>query len=447
MNTAVTRSDWVGRVIDGRFPLLEWLGNTEQAGVFRTELKGTPLQRAVIRLVAAEDAEARLRDWKQAATLSHPHLMRILECGRADVTGVELLYVVTEYADESLAQVIPDRPLSGPEARAMLLPVVDALAHLHGRGLVHGHIKPSNILVVGEQLKVPVESVRRAGPIPPAQGELPTYDAPEVATGMRLPASDVWSLGVTLVEALAQHPPSWDRATRRDPPVPAEIAEPFAGIARACLRYDAAKRTTLAGVRSLLNPSATLQEPPNEIRQAAPARIGAHEPLRERSSRPRLVAIVGAAIVLLAVILYALMRSHPSRPASPSASQSPAPAVTPAPAPPPSSSEAPQSRTGTIKGEVAQRVMPDVSASANRTIQGKVDVVVRANVSVSGAVDNVRLQSGGRSRYFTAKALDAARKWRFTPAQQDGRAVPSVWNLRFQFRRSGPEVNASQVSP
>ena len=91
--------------------------------------------------------------------------------------------------------------------------------------------------------------------------------------------------------------------------------------------------------------------------------------------------------------------------------------------------------------------MPDVTAAAIRTIHGKVDVAVHLNVSASGAVENARLDSRGHSRYFTEKALDAARKWRFKPAQQDGHAVPSVWTLRFQFMRSGPEVHAVEVSP
>jgi hypothetical protein len=173
MNTAVTRNDWVGRVIDGRFPLLEWLGNTEQAGVFRTELNGPEPRRAVIRLLPADPAHAeeRLLDWKQAAALSHPHLMRIFESGRAQLGGLELQYVVTEYAEESLAEVIPERPLSTGEAREMLGPILDALAYLHGQGMVHGHIKPANIMVIDDRVKLPVESVRRAGEIPgpPAQ--------------------------------------------------------------------------------------------------------------------------------------------------------------------------------------------------------------------------------------------------------------------------------------
>jgi TonB family protein len=91
--------------------------------------------------------------------------------------------------------------------------------------------------------------------------------------------------------------------------------------------------------------------------------------------------------------------------------------------------------------------MPNVAASANRTIQGKVDVTVRVDVDANGAVTNARLESPGHSRYFADKALEAARKWRFKPAHQDGKAVPSAWKLRFQFRRSGPEANAVEVMP
>jgi len=360
---------------------MEWLADTGKATIFGTILDGPPPRRAVIRLVAAEtgDAEERLRDWKQAATFSHPHLMRIFESGRANLDGAEFIYVVTEFAEEALSQVIPERPLTTSEARAMLVPVIDALEYLHSQGMVHGRIKPDNIMVVGDRLKIPVDSVRREGPSSMPQGMLQIHDAPEVTSGTILPASDVWSLGVTLVEALTQHPPVWNRLARRDPVVPAEVPEPFAGIARACLRYDAPKRATLPQIRRLLNPSSSLEEPANEIDQAAPPATVAIKAPRESSSRARLVLIAAAVFVAIAAILYALTRSHPSEPAPPTAQSpvpaaapppaaAPAPAATPAAAPPPSH-QTPERSTGTLKGEVVDRVMPDVSEAANRTIQ------------------------------------------------------------------------------
>jgi len=448
MNTAVTRNDWVGRVIDGRFPLLEWLGSSEQAGVFRTVLKGSQPQRAVIRLMPADsNADVRIRDWTSAAKLSHPHLMRIFDTGRAQVGSVDVLYVVTEYAEESLAQVIPERPLSTREAREMLGPILEALAYLHAQGMVHGHIKPSNVMVVGDRLKLPIDGIQPAGEFAKPVAQAKPYDAPETARGAISPAADIWSLGITLVEALFQQLPSWDRTKGRDPVVPDEIAQPFADVARGCLRSDPAKRATLREIRSVLDPPQLL-EPANEIDQIAPAEIGAR-PVSVSHASPhkrRVAAIAAGAVILLALIAFLFMRSRQSQPSSPTVEQPVAPAVTPAPPQSPVAQSPPPSG-GTTKGAITERVMPDTSAKANRTIHGKVEVTIRLNVDANGAVSNARIESQGHSRYFAEKALQAARKWRFKPAHVNGSAAASDWVLRFAFRPAGPEVNAREVSP
>ena len=98
-------------------------------------------------------------------------------------------------------------------------------------------------------------------------------------------------------------------------------------------------------------------------------------------------------------------------------------------------------------GEVAERVMPDVLPRAIRTIRGKIDVRVRVNVDPTGAVSTARFDSRGPSRYFADKALQAAQKWRFKPAQVDGQDVVSVWTLRFEFRRSGTDVTPLELTP
>ena len=60
MTTAAIRSDWVGRIIDGRFTLLQWLGGSEWSGVYLTELQGPRSQKVAIKLIPADagDAEA-----------------------------------------------------------------------------------------------------------------------------------------------------------------------------------------------------------------------------------------------------------------------------------------------------------------------------------------------------------------------------------------------------
>ena len=84
----------------------------------------SPTQKAAIKLIPAdaEDAEARIAGWTAAAPLSHPHLMRLFYTGRCQFDDCALLYAVTEYADEILAQILPERALTPAEVKEMLDP-------------------------------------------------------------------------------------------------------------------------------------------------------------------------------------------------------------------------------------------------------------------------------------------------------------------------------------
>ena len=68
--------------------------------------------------------------------------MCVVEFGRCDLPGANLLYIATEYAEESLAQILPQRPLTSSEAQEMLRPVLDVLTYLHRAGFVQGHLRP-----------------------------------------------------------------------------------------------------------------------------------------------------------------------------------------------------------------------------------------------------------------------------------------------------------------
>ena len=81
------------------------------------------------------------------------------------------------------------------------------------------------------------------------------------------------------------------------------------------------------------------------------------------------------------------------------------------------------------------------------SIQGKVDFSVRVTVDPRGDVSDAELNSLGSSKYFARVALEAAKKWRFKPAEADGQAVPSVWILQFEFTQTGVEITPSEASP
>jgi TonB family protein len=81
------------------------------------------------------------------------------------------------------------------------------------------------------------------------------------------------------------------------------------------------------------------------------------------------------------------------------------------------------------------------------SIQGKVDFSVRVTVDSSGDVSDAQLNSLGSSKYFARVALEAAKKWKFKPAQADGREAPRVWILQFEFTQSGIEITPAEASP
>src|SRR5580700_6420456 len=236
------RKNWEGRVVDGKFPLRQWLGASDHGAVFLTDRTSAEPQKAVIKLIPADSREAaQLSRWADAAKLSHSHLIRIFESGRCQIGDTRLLYVVTEYAEENLAEILPLRPLTPDEASAMLGPTAEALAYLHKSGFVHGHIKPSNIMAVGDQLKISADRLSRSG----ERGDARTpsvYDAPETAFGGLSPAADIWSLGATLVAVLTQNEPSLKNLARGPLVVPETISRSIREIAGRCLQIDPQQR-------------------------------------------------------------------------------------------------------------------------------------------------------------------------------------------------------------
>ncbi len=252
MRTASIHAEWEGRLIDGRFALLEWLGGSEDRGVFLTVLQG--IRKAAIKLIPAERAEADelIARWEKAKTLSHPNLAGVLETGRCVVDGTELAYVVTEYGQQVLSQIIAERELGSDEASGVLGSVLDALLYLHEMGFVHGHVKPSNILIAANQVKLSADDLTLAGDVL-GQARIPgDYDAPELVTGRVTPAADAWSVGMTTAEALTQRLVVWNWATRGDPAVPQSLPQPFGEIVRECLRTVPTQRSTIGEIKAQL---------------------------------------------------------------------------------------------------------------------------------------------------------------------------------------------------
>jgi TonB family protein len=549
MSEALKR--WEGQIVEGVFPLRQYLGGSDHSAVFLTEFASGDLRKAVIKFYPFDlaTADKQLSSWELAGQLFHPNLLRLFRSGRSKIDGNDLFYLVMEYAEEDLSQILPQRALTPEETRDMLGPVLDALEYLHGKGFVHGDLKPANILATGDHLKLSSEASSRIGELPSVPRRAGAYDPPEANSGMLTPAADVWSLGITLVEVLTQHLPEWQPEPNREPVVPVNLPAPFLEIARECLRLEPHRRIGVADIAARMNPRAvaaaasrsaspgsspsvsplarTDQVSPRTPQPRAslplPPRAAArmqHNPHRPPSYRESgsglrfLLPLVVGALLLAAALTGPRLLSHrpgrkpaatvvPDKPASQTAVRKPlesaesskpkakperesavsetaksvAPAVPQAerPAAPTaapdsfkttsereqpsraaSSAATAASREAlepgargiaSAKGEVLDQVLPDVSQKARATIHGKVRVSVRVHVDPSGGVSEAKFDSPGPSRFFADLALEAARKWAFTPPEVNGKSVASEWQLRFEFTPKDTKAIPRQTAP
>jgi len=461
------------RVVNGRFRLLRWLGGSRTSAVYLTAFDGTPPRMAALKLVAASepDAEIRLTGWNVAARFSHKNLMEIIDCGRCEIDRNAFVYLVTEYSDEILEEVLPGRPLTPVEAREMLEPVLNALEYMHARGYVHGRIKPSNLLVVNDRLKLSPDSTAIAAGCSAEHAESVAYDAPELGRGAVTPAVDVWALGMTLVAALTQRTARWEPWSGQEPTTPAGIPEPFGQIAKACLRVDPAERCKLDEIRAILDPAhENKMAPPLATRMVMEAKP--QRPTRRAGSwRAALISVValgavaGAALIVRTREFPANRANSSDSPAAAASVQSPVaqagkadftPTQTKLNEQSPSGSHgiagAPGTQTiaepasvssGGESNGVLLRVNPKVEPAAQKSIRGQVNVTVRIKTDTAGNITDAALESRSGSNYFNRVALDAARQWRFAALPSET-AATGTWSVHFEFRQDGIDAGATR---
>jgi TonB family protein len=440
MATEFSTQSWKhleGQVVGGKFPLTQYLGGSEDSAVFLTERPQGEPRKAAIKLMAAkaETAARQLSRWAEAEKMSNPHLIRLFEMGRWRSGKQELLYLVMEYAEEDLSQVVATRALTPRECQEMMPAVLQGLAYLHRHGFVHAHLKPANIMAVEDRVKISSDGLCQAGEARSASATV--YDPPEATAEGLSSAADVWSLGMTLVEVLTRKAPLLD-AGRTDPILPPATPTPLCDVVRHCLRLEPKQRWTIGEIEARL---ARAPKPP-----APPVHAEADT---GRSWKPFVIP-VAALVLIVGVVVATVLSTRPRKNRPPSEAQlsTPKPAVTPAPpAKVPAAPEVKAAPARNVSGSpaVIHEVVPRVPQSARNTIQGTIRVRVRVALDQKGAVRQARFDSRGPSNYFARLAMEAAQGWKFSPPEPDGPNPAKEWLLRFEFRRDSTHVVPTPV--
>ncbi|MGC1458271.1 MAG: protein kinase [Steroidobacteraceae bacterium] len=431
-------SGWQSAVINGVYPLHRLVHGSENSAVFLTERKGQPVADAALKIIPIERVTlAQLSHWRVAAGLSHPHLIQLFDAGLCQLAGRQFLFVVMEYAEQTLGEVLSQRALTPDEVRDLLPPALEALTFLHRKGLVLGHLKPANILVVSDQVKLASDSIRPTGAPRVGIAEPSFYDPPEANHAPFSAADDIWGLGVTLVEALTQRVP-WPDEQSDAACLPATVPPAFVDTVQRCLSYNFATRPSVTDLEARLAgaPEAPLLSVPEAAAPLVPLPIAPPQETTGRRGRiPAFVAI--ASLVVLAAVWAGLRLFH----SPPSSRQSPA-VTAQTPAQQPAISQIAAQNPAQPPGPaVVHEQLPSVSRGALKTIHGHIRIAVLVVVDRSGAVIDAHLKNTGPSSYFAHRAWEAARKWRFTPADAQG---SREWLLRFEFTRSGVTGSATE---
>lgn len=198
----------------GTYILEGLIGQGGNGVVYRSThpVLGRPVAVKALHEQIAHDPELRVRFLHEARVtldLNHPGIVNVYD---VDQDGARLFIVMEWFAHGSLAHALSRQRLPQPQALDVAAQIADALAFAHGQGVVHGDIKPSNILLRADGTPVVADFGLAADRRVPSQGDIiggqvqgtPAYMAPEQIRGRATDArSDLYAFGVMLYELVS----------------------------------------------------------------------------------------------------------------------------------------------------------------------------------------------------------------------------------------------------
>ena len=260
-------------LLDGRFCLDEPIGRGTEAFVWRaTDLAS--LTKVAVKIYSAPLAQTpegheALREARALESIVNPHVVRMIATGTIShpVTGVRTPYLVLELVKgTNLRQQLASRTTLTPDAAARLgFDLADGLAAVHAAGYIHRDVKPSNILLADGNTGVKVAdlgtavNIHRPADAAASYGSLP-YMSPEQVHGAPLTgATDIYSLGLVLIECLTGTPAfnlpqveSMVARTVRSPEIPSALPAGWRSLLAAMTSLDPRQRPTAQQCRRVL---------------------------------------------------------------------------------------------------------------------------------------------------------------------------------------------------
>lgn len=340
-----------GLLLGGRYRLERPLGRGGMASVWRARdecLARDVAVKVFDRAAALEDdfTARHSMEVRLLARLCHRGVVAIYDAQRVDDA---VAYLVMELVDgQTLRQLVAGGPLPGTTVRSIGTQLADALAYVHGCGIVHRDVKPANVLVADDDGEF-VAKLTDFGVARMLDGHRMTVEGTTVGTANYLspeqtkgadvgPPSDIYSLGLVLLEALtgvAAYPGHGVEAAlarlSRPPLIPERLDREWGGLLNAMTAFEPADRPDAAevarGLRAIdAGGAADLAPIPDVVPEPGP-RTALLPPLPLAAPvrhRPRRTAWVASAAALVgacaaALVMLALGSSSAAPPAPPDA--------------------------------------------------------------------------------------------------------------------------------
>lgn len=215
----------VGKTVSRRYRLVAALVDGSGSSMVFNAIDTRSRNQVVVRLVPAaslidlengvgninEALELFKRQTQQVASINHPALVSVDDWGTETIDGELYAFTVLEYFSGGTLREILDRGrrLTPSQALVVGLDICRALNFVHGKGLVHGDVRPANVFI-GDDLRVRLGGlgIKRAVVAAQLSLEQSRFAAPEIGLGEApTELSDVYSLAMTLVEAITGEVP------------------------------------------------------------------------------------------------------------------------------------------------------------------------------------------------------------------------------------------------